>query len=1405
MGERVPSRLTVGGRELALVRSIGRGASSVVWLAEDPVSGARAAIKVARDPAERGRLAREAERLLFAESRALASLLDVGMLPADIGPNLGLADRAPYVALEWVDGTPLPLGLDEQQRGPLALSVARDLGEALEDLHALGAAHGDIKPQNVLVVARSSQDDSGIDGYSARLVDLGLSTETDSATPEGGTLRYMAPEVFRGSGPTGDARARDLWALGVVLAEVASSEIADAEAPPDQTVAERLQGPLGRIVRALLAPLPGARPSAGWVRRQALGALGEVENENAARARRRSAVRRAYLAVRRHEVLTAARHDRASIAVAGQPGRWLTEAVELASRAILLQGTLMARDAASVRELDALGRSRWLVALCGTPAAAWPQIGASSDAELAELLLTAVERCEPRSLTLGMLQGPHSRPAADPPDDPIELAVRLTVSAQDPRVVDAAERIVFGSGAPPALGVALGAALRLRGEYGRALTVLRHVGTPAARVEAAEAARRVGDSALVRELLEGPWGGWDDATLARRTATLARLKLDAGDPRGALELLGPCAPTAATLETRALAELALGDLEAANVSEQLARLDAAGDEQHARISAVAGSIAHASGDAQTSLECYRRAAERAARAGAVLEEATYLSGISAAAALTGDLGEALSASQRAMLLFEHLGRAHDAAYAALARTVAYAQAGAAVEAREAAADALLRAKAAGDQRCRAYVHWALADVAPSSTEGAEHGQMAMSLIEQGTSDDQLRAAVRLLDHQEDFDPQVWDRLARQPSIAIDARLEWWGSRARAEVLRSPSPGAPAVLLELAALAAAPAAATIRGPALAAGAQLAARIGDGETAWRLTAAAGEDAAELLKRAPPELRTSLAGLGWIASLQRPAHGVLVPEQLSDVEALLRTLSRRDRLRPLLDQVLDALVLWTGVERGLLLLRAPRGRLVARAARNLAREDLVGHQRELSYSLAEKALEQREPIVAVDAAGELPELQDSVHALKLRSVLAVPLVARGEALGVVYLDDRVRRGAFGTRELAWVRLVAALASVAIADARDQLLLRRSARRARRAEARVAGLLARSEAELDHAERELARAREDRETRFPYDDIIGNSLPIREMLRLVDRVTATDVPVLLGGESGSGKELVARAIHRNGQRRDKPFVTENCAAIPESLLESALFGHVKGAFTGAVRQRSGLFEIADSGTLFLDEVGEMSLGMQAKLLRVLEKGEFRPLGSERSLTVDVRIIAATHRDLRLLVEQNAFRADLFYRLDVVHVRIPPLRERASDIPLLVRHFVQRYASDRRVRVSRQALDVLCSSSWPGNVRQLENEVRRALVLADDVVEPHHLSRELIDGVSASSTASAGLDVRQRVAALETALLQEALALTSGNQTRAAQMLGLSRFGLQKMLKRLGVEATTASAFRPNLGRVGR
>jgi transcriptional regulator with PAS, ATPase and Fis domain len=266
---------------------------------------------------------------------------------------------------------------------------------------------------------------------------------------------------------------------------------------------------------------------------------------------------------------------------------------------------------------------------------------------------------------------------------------------------------------------------------------------------------------------------------------------------------------------------------------------------------------------------------------------------------------------------------------------------------------------------------------------------------------------------------------------------------------------------------------------------------------------------------------------------------------------------------------------------------------------------------------------------------------------------------------------------------------------------------------------------AELDAVREELEYTRTQEKLKYRYDEIVSTSPAMQDVLQILDRVTETEVPVLIEGESGTGKELIARALHYNSPRASRPFQAINCAAVSESLLESELFGVERGAYTGADRDRKGLIELSDGGTLFLDEVGEMSLAMQAKLLRVLETGEVWPVGGKQKRTVHLRLVAATNRRLRELVEAGRFRGDLYYRLRGVSVVLPPLRERREDIPLLIDHFLQRYgsASGRRKTFTRGLVNLLCAHDWPGNVRELEQEVRSLLALGDEIIDAEHVS----------------------------------------------------------------------------------
>lgn len=327
----------------------------------------------------------------------------------------------------------------------------------------------------------------------------------------------------------------------------------------------------------------------------------------------------------------------------------------------------------------------------------------------------------------------------------------------------------------------------------------------------------------------------------------------------------------------------------------------------------------------------------------------------------------------------------------------------------------------------------------------------------------------------------------------------------------------------------------------------------------------------------------------------------------------------------------------------------------------------------------------------------------------------------------------------------------------------------------------------------------------RKQFGDIVGKSLAMQEVYRLIEKVAPTDATVLIRGESGTGKELVARAIHYRSLRSDGPFISINCAALPETLLESELFGHAKGAFTGAVTSKRGLFEEAHQGTLFLDEIGDISLGLQSKLLRVLQEGEFIRVGETRPRKVDVRVIAATNRDLEKAIKEGAFRPELFYRLNVVTIWLPPLRERRDDIPLLARHFLQRVCQRLGKEIkgfTAEAMDALVRADWPGNVRELENVVERAAILCEgDKIELGDLPRE-IRNRAAKATGWAytqGMTFREAVQAYEVQLLIKALEESKWVQARAAEILGLKRSTLNEMLKRYRISPKMAKMYSEN------
>jgi transcriptional regulator with GAF, ATPase, and Fis domain len=433
-------------------------------------------------------------------------------------------------------------------------------------------------------------------------------------------------------------------------------------------------------------------------------------------------------------------------------------------------------------------------------------------------------------------------------------------------------------------------------------------------------------------------------------------------------------------------------------------------------------------------------------------------------------------------------------------------------------------------------------------------------------------------------------------------------------------------------------------------------------------------------------------------------------------------------------------------------------------------------LTRSVFRKVVSERAAVLAADAPREVGETESLLGA-QIRSVLGVPLWRGDDVLGVLQLDNRESTGVFTREDLDVCAVLAYSASLAVANARLVQRLRAAEERLRKENA---FLKTREESRRVGGKGE--------------QPIVGNSPPMRALFEQIAKVVDTRVTVLIEGETGVGKELVAAAVHYRSRRRAQLFVTQNVAAMPENLLESELFGHRKGSFTGAHEDKKGLFEIADGGTLFLDEVTEMPLSLQSKLLRVLQEGEIRPVGATQERRVNVRIVAATNRHLEKEVAAGRFREDLFYRLNVFPVRVPPLRERREDIPRLADHFLKRYGTELGRPVAgfaQQALELLQAYDWPGNVRELENEIQRLVIQVEgggfvttDLLSPR--IRE-VGGVAERVKPAKGT-LREMMDQFERWLLIESLREHANNKTAAAKTLGITREGLHKKLRGFGL-----------------
>lgn len=431
-------------------------------------------------------------------------------------------------------------------------------------------------------------------------------------------------------------------------------------------------------------------------------------------------------------------------------------------------------------------------------------------------------------------------------------------------------------------------------------------------------------------------------------------------------------------------------------------------------------------------------------------------------------------------------------------------------------------------------------------------------------------------------------------------------------------------------------------------------------------------------------------------------------------------------------------------------------------------------VARSVYRKVVKERAAVLAADASTDVGR-SDSIMGASIRSTIGVPLFRGEDIIGVLQVDNRSAPAMLNPGDVELLGVLAYNASLAVANAR---LIKR---------------LVTAEERLQK-ENNFLKGREERRRGGKDVVIIGTSEPMNKLLGQLDKVVDTRVTVLLEGETGTGKEVMAAAIHYRSRRRDKLFVAQNCAALAETLLESELFGHKKGSFTGAMEDKKGLFEIADGGTLFLDEITETPLSLQSKLLRALQEGEVRPVGAMTPKHVNVRIVAATNRNLEEEVKRGRFREDLYYRLKVFPIRLPPLRERREDIPLLASHFLQRYAEEIGKHVggfSQQAMELMVAYDWPGNVRELQNEVQRIVIQLDPgaFATPDLLSPRIrqVEGLVERAGVTRG-NLKDMMDIVEKYLLLEALRDHGNNKTNAAKTLGITREGLHKKLRQFGI-----------------
>jgi len=498
----------------------------------------------------------------------------------------------------------------------------------------------------------------------------------------------------------------------------------------------------------------------------------------------------------------------------------------------------------------------------------------------------------------------------------------------------------------------------------------------------------------------------------------------------------------------------------------------------------------------------------------------------------------------------------------------------------------------------------------------------------------------------------------------------------------------------------------------------------------------------------------------------------EKLERLTGVTRAMNSTLNLNELLAKIVDSIIALADTDRGFLMLRNRTGELEFRIARDSRERPLEQTDFEVSRSIIDEVAGKGEPLFISDLNknGRFKD-QKSVLDLQLQTAVCLPLKVEDRTVGVIYTDASRLGLEIAEEDMPILSAFAAQAAIAIENARlhGELVLSREK-------------LARENQEL---KAELSE-------KYEFSGIIGKSKQMQEIFGTVTKIAPFETTVLIHGETGTGKELIARAIHFNSPRKTKPMVTINCGAMPAELLESELFGHKKGSFTGATSDKAGLFETANGGTLFLDEIGDMPIQLQVKLLRALQEGEIRRVGDNVSRSVDVRVIAATNRDLAGDIKSGRFRQDLYYRLNVVPITIPPLRDRTDDILPLALHFLEKYSvkmGKQAVEISPAAMKLLLSGTWPGNVRELENMIERALATCGDSkrLMPEHFPQiEKKEPVQDETAVEKSLKEKLRV--MERRFILDALEGNGWKITRAAESLEVTRQHLHNKIKQYGL-----------------